>query len=95
MGTAVICPAPLSQGPTASLGMCSSIPSAFLAEAKQLLVCFYRWSSKAPRREALRWVTQGGWGRIEPGIYLCALVVVRKIRPPILQRENTSVIIKK
>lgn len=40
MGTADICPAPFSQGPTASLGRCFSVPMAFLAEAKQLLVCF-------------------------------------------------------
>lgn len=50
-GTAAVCSAPLSQGPTASPGMCAATPLAFMTEAKQLLVCFYRWSSKALRRE--------------------------------------------
>lgn len=51
MGTAVICPSPLSRGPGASLDLCSSIPLAILMVAKQLLVCFRRWSSKALRRK--------------------------------------------
>lgn len=53
MGTAVICPSPLSRGPGASLDLCAFIPLAFLMVAKQLLVCFRRWSSKAQRRKEI------------------------------------------
>lgn len=93
MGTVVFCPGPFSRGPTASQGMCSSIPLAFLTEAKQLLVCFHRWSVESAEKGSYslsypkRLGQRGAWSRHPCSSGCC------KTSPPVLQRENTSMII--